>query len=162
MKKTLHLLDAFSFLWTSIVLSVSVQSQWRFPSFSSGWRGKCGEGMKFYKKDETKSKNGELFTRGISSNFDKITQLSSPLFNAASCFCLQCRRRRVFSWMKEKRSLAPKVLCFCLRWFKLLLCFCVMKSQTFLSFFLPAQLAISTLVFIAPIFDKWVHLFSEI
>lgn len=74
-------------------------------------RGGAGKGVGLYKKDETKSKNGELFTRGIFSNFE----LSSPLFNAASCFCLRCRRRRVFSWMKEKRSLASKVLCFCLR-----------------------------------------------
>lgn len=68
------------------MLSVSVQSQWRFPSFQVGADRGCGERMNFYKKDETKPENGELFTRGIFSNFDKITLLSSPSFNAVVVF----------------------------------------------------------------------------
>lgn len=57
----------------------------QFLEWVVGGAGVLG-GDELYKKDETKSKNGELFIRRIFSNFDKIALLSSPLFSAVVVF----------------------------------------------------------------------------
>lgn len=42
-----------------------------------------GGGGRFERRKQDEVKRRKVFTRGKSSNFDKITLLSSPLFNAA-------------------------------------------------------------------------------
>lgn len=44
------------------------------------WWG--GGGGRFERRKQDEVKRRKVFTRGKSSNFDKITLLSSPLFNA--------------------------------------------------------------------------------
>lgn len=106
-------------LWTKVV-SVSVQTQWMIP-----FKLWVVDAFFFEKQDEEE----KLFTRRLFSNFDRTTMLLSPSFKAIvelyRFFTVSyCGRTPFFrNGMERKLLSARKVLCFCLRWFKLLLCF---------------------------------------